>query len=297
MDKAGRGILYLCTTPIGNLEDITLRVLKVLNEVDFIAAEDTRHTLKLLNHYDISKPLISYHEHSRREKSMEIIALLKEGKNVAYCSDAGMPGISDPGADLIRLARDEGIQATVLPGPSASLTALVLSGLPTERFVFEGFLPRDKKQRVKRLDRLAREERTIILYEAPHRVRQTIKDLYSHLGNRRISIVRELTKLHEEVLSTSLEEATAYYDDKAPRGEYVLVLEGRSPESDLEEDRAGYAGISIEDHIRRYMQAGMTKMEAVKQAARDRGLPKSEVYAVSIEMDKGKIKSGSEDVK
>lgn len=284
MIKVGSGILYLCTTPIGNLEDITLRVLRVLNEVDYIAAEDTRHTLKLLNHYNISKPLISYHEHSRREKSMEIIALLKAGKNVAYCSDAGMPGISDPGAELIRLARDEGIQATLLPGPSASLTALVLSGLPTDRFVFEGFLPRDKKERAKRLEQLAREDRTIILYEAPHRIRQTLKDLYRQLGDRRISIVREITKLYEEVISMGLEEAAVYYDDNTPRGEFVLVLEGCRPEAGLEEGNSDYAGMSIEDHIRRYMETGLSKMEAVKRTARDRGLPKSEVYAVSIDM-------------
>lgn len=284
MIKVGSGILYLCTTPIGNLEDITLRVLRVLNEVDYIAAEDTRHTLKLLNHYNISKPLISYHEHSRREKSMEIIALLKAGKNVAYCSDAGMPGISDPGAELIRLARDEGIQATLLPGPSASLTALVLSGLPTDRFVFEGFLPRDKKERAKRLEQLAWEDRTIILYEAPHRIRQTLKDLYRQLGDRRISIVREITKLYEEVISMGLEEAAVYYDDNTPRGEFVLVLEGCRPGAGLEEGNSNYAGISIEDHIRRYMETGLSKMEAVKRTARDRGLPKSEVYAVSIDM-------------
>lgn len=217
MTTTGRGCLYLCGTPIGNLEDITLRALRILKEADFIAAEDTRHTMKLLNHYAVSKPLISYHEHNRREKGPYIIDLVQQGYQVALVSDAGMPGISDPGADLVQLAYQAGVSVTVVPGPSAALSALVLSSLSTQRFVFEGFLPRTKKQRQLRIQMLKTEERTVILYEAPHRLLSLLQDMLHTLGDRRVSIVRELTKIHEEVLVMSLQEAVNYYQERTPK--------------------------------------------------------------------------------
>jgi 16S rRNA (cytidine1402-2'-O)-methyltransferase len=282
MTSTSKGCLYLCGTPIGNLEDITLRALRILEEADYIAAEDTRHTLKLLNHYNISKPLISYHEHNKREKGPEIISLVQEGCQVAVVSDAGMPGISDPGADLVTLAHDAAVPVTVVPGPSAVLSALVLSGLSTESFAFEGFLPRERKLRQEKLQRLKLEERTIILYEAPHRLRSLLDEMLKFMGDRRVSIVRELTKLHEEVLPMSLEEAVQYYQETTPRGEFVLVLEGQ-PGNLLQMD---FSNISIEDHLRDYISSGLSKKEAVKQVARDRSLPKSQVYPFSIGIER-----------
>ncbi len=281
MSNSGRGCLYLCATPIGNLEDITLRSLRILREADYIAAEDTRHTLKLLNHYEISKPLISYHEHNRREKGPEIIALVQKGYQVALVSDAGMPGISDPGADLVQLAYEAKVAITVVPGPSAALSALVLSSFPTERFAFEGFLPRQKKQRQERINILRNEERTVIIYEAPHRLKSLLQDMYDILGNRRISIARELTKIHEEVLTMSLQEAVNHYCNQTPRGEFVVVLKGVQ----TSDQQKNFSQISIEDHIKEYLEAGMSKKEAVKQVAKDRNIPKSEVYPYSIGLD------------
>jgi 16S rRNA (cytidine1402-2'-O)-methyltransferase len=276
--NTSQGILYLCGTPIGNLEDITLRALRILKEVDYIAAEDTRHTLKLLNHFEITKPLISYHEHNRREKGPEIIAMVQQGQKVALVSDAGMPGISDPGADLVILAQEADIPITIVPGPSAALSALVLSGLSTERFAFEGFLPRENKERSERIQMLRQEERTIILYEAPHRLVSSLNDLLEGLGSRRISIVRELTKVYEEVLPMTLEDAVEYYKERTPKGEFVLVLEGIQKSSQQKD----FSQISIEDHLKGYLQAGMNKKEAVKQVAKDRAVSKSEVYPFSI---------------
>ena len=284
MDNKEKGILYLCGTPIGNLEDITLRALRVLGEVDYIAAEDTRHTLKLLNHFEISKPLISYHEHNRREKGPEIIAMVEQGLKVALVSDAGMPGISDPGADLIILAQNAKIPYTIIPGPSASISALVLSGLPTERFVFEGFLSREKKERQQQISELKQEERTIILYEAPHRIITTLRDLQIGLGNRRLSIVRELTKVYEEILATTMDEAVIYYEEKTPKGEFVLIIEGVQ----RTDKQNSFSDISIEEHLREYLQAGMDKKEAVKQVAKDRNIPKNEVYPFSIGLNEEK---------
>ena len=284
MDNKEKGILYLCGTPIGNLEDITLRALRVLGEVDYIAAEDTRHTLKLLNHFEISKPLISYHEHNRREKGPEIIAMVEQGLKVALVSDAGMPGISDPGADLIILAQNAKIPYTIIPGPSASISALVLSGLPTERFVFEGFLSREKKERQQQISDLKQEERTIILYEAPHRIITTLRDLQIGLGNRRLSIVRELTKVYEEILATTMDEAVIYYEEKTPKGEFVLIIEGVQ----RTDKQNSFSDISIEEHLREYLQAGMDKKEAVKQVAKDRNIPKNEVYPFSIGLNEEK---------
>lgn len=278
MNKRDKGILYLCGTPIGNLEDITLRVLRILKEVDYIAAEDTRHTLKLLNHFEISKPLISYHEHNKREKGPEIIAMIEKGHKIALVSDAGMPGISDPGADLVTLGHEAGIHVTILPGPSAALAALVLSGLSTERFAFEGFLPRDKKMLKLTMAKLKEEDRTIILYEAPHRIKSTLKELLAELGNRRLSIARELTKVYEEVLQFTLEEAIKYYGEENPRGEFVLIIEG-APQIDNDNK---FLNISIEDHLIEYLQAGMKKKDAIKQVAKDRNIPKNEVYPYSI---------------
>jgi len=278
MEKYRVGRLYLCATPIGNLEDITLRALRILRDVDIIAAEDTRRTLKLLNHYEISKPLISYHEHNKGEKGKEIVDMLKRGMNIALVSDAGMPGISDPGADLVVLATDAGITCTVVPGPSAALSALVLSGLSTKRFAFEGFLPREKKERREKLTRLKNESRTLIFYESPHRLVDVLKDMYSIFGSRRITLVRELTKIHEEVIPMDLKDAAAYYSDKSPRGEYVLVLEGKDSKSDL----ADYSSITVMEHLKAYLDAGMDKKEAIKQVAKDRGIPRNEVYKYSI---------------
>lgn len=282
MTSTEEGILYLCATPIGNLEDITLRALRIFREADYIAAEDTRHTIKLLNHFEISKPLISYHEHNKREKGPEIIKLVEQGCKVVLVSDAGMPAISDPGADLVVLAREAGVPTTIIPGPSAALSALVLSGLSTERFVFEGFLPREKKERRERIQSLGRDERTIIIYEAPHRLVSLLSDLQKDLGDRNITIVRELTKVYEEVLPMTLSQAVDYYKERTPRGEFVLVLEGAEKES-LAKD---FSQISIEDHLMEYLKAGFNKKEAVKQVAKDRNLPRNEVYPYSIGIDK-----------
>ncbi|MCM8901851.1 16S rRNA (cytidine(1402)-2'-O)-methyltransferase [Caldicoprobacter algeriensis] len=275
------GTLYICATPIGNLEDITLRALRILSEVDYIVAEDTRHTLKLLNHYGISKPLISYHEHNQRERGQRIIELLMQGYNVALVSDSGMPGISDPGIPLIGLARQNGIPVTVLPGPTASIAALVLSGMDTSRFVFEGFLPREKKDREARLEELKREQRTVILYEAPHRLVTTLKDMLDKLGNRKVAVVRELTKVHEEVIILNLEQMLEHFKEHPPKGEIVLILEGCTHQ-DIQDNNTW--NISIEEHIRQYMAQGFDKKEAVKQVAKVRGLPKSEVYKHSIDI-------------
>ena len=274
----GKGTLYLCATPIGNLEDITLRVIRTLKEVDYIVAEDTRHTLKLLNHLGISKPLISYHKYSSEHKEEQILSLLENGNNLAVVSDAGMPGISDPGEELVKLAYERDIHVTIIPGATAGLSALVLSGLPSSRFVFEGFLPRDRKLRKKVLNQLKDEERTIIIYEAPHHLLGTLKELNEYLGNRKIAIVRELTKIYEEVLHFALEEGIEYFSTNSPRGEFVLVIEGR--QENQEDDR--FSDISITDHILAYMDAGMSKKEAIKRVAADRGLPKNQVYKHSI---------------
>lgn len=276
----GLGTLYICATPIGNLEDITLRVLRTLREVDYIAAEDTRHTLKLLNHYGIAKPLISYHEHNQRERGQQIIELLIQGCNVALVSDSGMPGISDPGIPLIALARERGIPVTVVPGPTACISALVLSGMDASRFVFEGFLPKNKKDRDARLGQLKEEERTVILYEAPHRLTSTLEDLLSKLGNRRIAVVRELTKVHEEVLVLELERMLQHFKQHSPKGEMVLILEGLNRQ-DIKNDAWD---MSIEEHIKQYMSNGFDKKEAIKQVAKVRGLPKNEVYKHAIEI-------------
>lgn len=275
------GKLILCATPIGNLEDITIRVLNTLKEADYIAAEDTRHTLKLLNHYGINKPLISYHEHNKHRAGDRILELVAEGNNIALVSDAGMPGISDPGSDIIRQAWARGITPTVLPGPTAFATALVLSGLSTYRFVFEGFLPNKKGERDELLDGLKGEERTMIFYEAPHRLMDTLNEMSQIFGgDRQGAVLRELTKIHEEVVRGSLDEIIEIFNKRDIKGELVIVLEGLSPEDQLYR----FKDITIKEHIEKYMECGLSKKEAVKQVAKDRDIPKSQVYKHSIDI-------------
>ncbi|MCR5344787.1 MAG: 16S rRNA (cytidine(1402)-2'-O)-methyltransferase [Lachnospiraceae bacterium] len=272
------GTLYLCATPIGNLEDMTLRVLRILKEVDLIAAEDTRNSIKLLNHFEIKTPMTSYHEFNKIDKAYELVNLLKEGKNIALITDAGMPGISDPGEELVRICYEEGVPVTVCPGASAAVTALTLSGLKTRRFAFEAFLPKDKKERKRVLDELKNETRTIIIYEAPHHLLKTLKELYDTLGCRKLSVVKELTKLHETVNRTTIEEAISYYTENEPKGEYVLVIEGKSKEECENEIREKYENMTIEDHVKMYVDTGMEKKEAMKVVAKERGLTKRDVY-------------------
>ncbi|MBP5608046.1 MAG: 16S rRNA (cytidine(1402)-2'-O)-methyltransferase [Lachnospiraceae bacterium] len=272
------GVLFLCATPIGNLGDITARVLETLENADIIAAEDTRGSLKLLNHFGIKTPLTSYHEYNKYDKAETLIAKMREGKNIALITDAGTPCISDPGETLVAMCIEEGIRVSSLPGPAACITALTLSGLPARRFCFEAFLPADKKERRRILDELKDETRTIILYEAPHHLRGTLAELYDTLGDRRIALCRELTKRFEEVMHMTVSEALQYYEENDPRGEYVLVLEGRDSGELLQERRASWDSISIADHVAKYEQEGMDHKSALKQVALDRGIPKREVY-------------------
>ncbi|MDO4633455.1 MAG: 16S rRNA (cytidine(1402)-2'-O)-methyltransferase [Eubacteriales bacterium] len=272
------GKLYLCATPIGNLEDITFRVLRTLKEVDLIAAEDTRNSIKLLNHFEISTPMTSYHEFNKIDKAYDLIRRMQEGKNIALITDAGTPGISDPGEDLVRLCYEAGIEVTSLPGPAACITALTLSGLPTRRFCFEAFLPSEKKERQKILEELVTETRTIIVYEAPHRLVKTLDELHQTLGERRATICRELTKKHETAFTTTLFEALTYYKEHAPLGECVIVIEGKSRKELEEEARQVWESMSVEEHMEHYLSQGMDKKAAMKQVARDRGVSKREIY-------------------
>lgn len=272
------GTLFLCATPIGNLGDITSRVLDTLQEVDMIAAEDTRNSLKLLNHFHIRTPLTSYHEYNKVEKAEQILCWLREGKNIALVTDAGTPAISDPGEVLVEKCLKEGIPVTSLPGCCACITALTLSGLSTRRFCFEGFLPSDKKEKREILEELKRETRTMILYEAPHHLRKTLAGLYEVLGERRITLCRELTKRFETIFPTTLAEAIAFYEENAPRGEYVLVIEGMSREGQRKEEQKSWAQLSIEEHMNFYEEQGMDRKEAMKKVAADRGIGKREVY-------------------
>ena len=273
-----QGTLYLCATPIGNLEDITMRVLRVLQEVDVIAAEDTRNSIKLLNHFQIKTPMTSYHEYNKIEKGQDLVRQLLEGKNIALITDAGTPGISDPGEELVKMCYEAGVTVTSLPGPAACITALTLSGLGTRRFCFEAFLPADKKERTAILEELKEETRTIIVYEAPHHLCRTLKQLYETLGNRKITLCKELTKRYENAFATTLEEAMAFYDSNEPKGEYVLVIEGKS-RADIEaEKRDSFSSMAIEEHMELYLSKGMDKKEAMKQVAKDRGISKRDVY-------------------
>ena len=272
------GTLFLCATPIGNLGDMTPRVVETLKVVDLIAAEDTRNSIKLLNHFNIHTPMTSYHEYNKVEKAKQLTALLLEGKNIALITDAGTPAISDPGEVLVRMCRERESTVTSLPGPAACITALTLSGLSTRRFCFEGFLPADKKERRAVLEELKEESRTMVLYEAPHHLVHTLEELFEVLGDRKLAVCRELTKRYETVVSTTLSGALAHYRENAPRGEYVLVLEGRSLAHKREEEIAQWQSMSIEEHMSFYLTKGMERKEAMKQVAKDRGVGKREIY-------------------
>lgn len=273
-----QGILYLCATPIGNLEDMTFRAVRVLKEVDLIAAEDTRNSIKLLNHFDIHTPMTSYHEYNKFDKGKELVARLREGKNVALITDAGMPGISDPGEELVKMCAEAGITVTALPGACACVTALTLSGLGTRRFAFEAFLPGDKKERRQALDGLKNETRTIVLYEAPHRLARTLEELLETLGNRRISVCRELTKKHETIFRTDLEKALSRYREEEPRGECVLVIEGKPEEELIREKQEAWKEMTPEQHVGMYESQGIPRKEAMRLAAKDRGVSRREIY-------------------
>ena len=275
----------MVATPIGNLEDITLRALRILKEADIIAAEDTRQTLKLLNHFGIKNTLVSYYEHNKAEKGNYLIGQLLEGRNVVLVSDAGTPGISDPGEDLVRLAADNGIPVTLIPGPSAVIAGVVLSGLPSGRFAFEGFLPVNRRARRERLESVSRDTRTLVFYEAPHKLIHTLKDLRDVFGNRRVAIARELTKRFEEVWRTTLDEAVARYEKETPKGEFVLILEGADERGLQEEEKKSWEDISIEEHVRMYTDSGLDKKEAMKRVAEDRGISKREVYSSLLGKD------------
>jgi len=272
------GVLYLCATPIGNLGDITERVVETLKTVDLIAAEDTRNSIRLLNHFDIHTPMTSYHEYNKVEKAKELVGQLAAGKNIALVTDAGTPGISDPGEVLVRFCQESGIPVTALPGACACITALTLSGLSTRRFCFEGFLPAEKKERREILEDLQNESRTIILYEAPHHLLKTLADLRDVLGDRRLTLCRELTKKFETVLPTTLEQALFNYRTEEPRGEYVLVLEGKSLQAQKQETQDSWRELSIEEHLAYYQKMGMDAKSAMKQVAKDRGVGKREIY-------------------
>lgn len=272
------GTLYLCATPIGNLNDITPRVLETLQEVDVIAAEDTRNSIKLLNHFEIHTPMTSYHEYNKVEKADQLIGMLRNGKDIALITDAGTPAISDPGEVLVAKCIEAGVPVTSLPGCCACITALTLSGLATRRFCFEGFLPSDKREKKYILEELKTETRTIILYEAPHRLKRTLVELYEALGERKITLCRELTKRFETVLPTTLEKAISYYEVNEPRGEYVLVLEGISRDRILQDKQQEWETMSIAEHMQLYLDQNIEKKEAMKKVAIDRGISKRDVY-------------------
>lgn len=278
MEETMQGKLYLCATPIGNLEDITYRVLRTLKEVDLIAAEDTRNSIKLLNHFDIHTPMTSYHEYNKIEKAEVLIRKMQEGTNIALITDAGTPGISDPGEDLVRMCYETGIEVTSLPGPAACITALTLSGLPTRRFSFEAFLPSDKKERQAVLAELVNETRTIILYEAPHRLVKTLNELLETLGNRKMTLCRELTKKHETAFVSTIEDILKFYETQEPKGECVLVIEGKSRAELVQEERAKWEEMTIPEHMDIYLNQGMDKKEAMKAVAKDRGVSKRDIY-------------------
>ena len=278
------GKLYLVPTPIGNLKDITLRALEILKEVDIIAAEDTRQSLRLLNHFDIKKPLISYHQHNENSKGENLLQRLKNGENIALVTDAGTPGISDPGSVIVLRCIEEGLPFEVLPGATAVTTALVYSGLDTSAFIFRGFIPRENKERRLLVDELKDRRETIIFYEAPHRLRETLSFLKDNFNGRNIAICRELTKLHEEVIRVNIENAVKYYEENEPRGEYVLVLQGKSEEEIIRDKQSVWEHLTIEEHIIKYVNEGLSKKEAVKKVAKERNMPKSEVYEHSIDL-------------
>lgn len=273
-----KGTLYLCATPIGNLEDMTFRCVRILKEVDLIAAEDTRNSIKLLNHFGIKTSMTSYHEYNKIEKGRKLVERLLQGENIALITDAGTPGISDPGEELVAMCREAGVTVTAVPGAAACVAALTISGLGTRRFAFEAFLPTEKKERQAVLKEMQEETRTIVLYEAPHRLVKTLQILADNLGDRQVRICRELTKKHETVFAAALSEALAFYQEHEPRGEYVLVIEGKSREEILEEEHSRWDSVSVEEHMGIYQKQGMDKKTAMKQVAKDRGVSKREIY-------------------
>lgn len=277
------GKLYLCATPIGNLEDITLRVLRILNEVDLIGAEDTRHSIKLLNHFEIKTPMTSYHEYNKVDKAKYLVSQMQEGKNIALISDAGTPGISDPGEELVRQCVEAGIEVSSLPGPAACITALTMSGMSTRRFAFEAFLPSDKKERAMVLSELVQETRTIILYEAPHHLLRTLIELREVIGNRKISICRELTKKYEEAKQSDIDSMIEFYNQRDPKGEFVLVIEGKSFKEKIKEKQDRWLEMTILEHLNFYMEQGINKKDAMKHVAKDRGISKRDVYQANLE--------------
>lgn len=277
------GKLYLCATPIGNLEDITFRVVRILKEVDLIAAEDTRHSIKLLNHFEIKTPMTSYHEFNKYDKADYLIGKMLEGQNIALITDAGTPGISDPGEELVKKAYKANIEVTSLPGAVACITAITMSGLSTRRFAFEAFLPHEKKERNRILTELKKETRTIVMYESPHRLKRTLLELYDILEDRDISICREMTKKYEVVSQTTLTAAISFYQENEPKGEYVLVIAGKSAAELEEEEQAGWLKLSIEEHMKHYLNKGMNQKESMKAVAVDRRITKREVYQYLIE--------------
>lgn len=279
------GRLYLCATPIGNLEDITFRVLRTLKEADLIAAEDTRNSIKLLNHFDIHTPMTSYHEYNKIEKGRQLVEKLLAGADIALITDAGTPGISDPGEELVAMCCEAGIEVSALPGPAACITALTISGLSTRRFAFEAFLPTDKKERAAVLEELMAETRTIVLYEAPHRLCRTLEELYDALGDRRASLCRELTKKHETAFRSTLEGLLAYYRDNDPKGECVLVIEGRDRKQMEREKQQEWSRMPLREHMAYYEEQGLSGKEAMKQVARDRGVGKRDIYRQLLDME------------
>ncbi len=272
------GTLYLCATPIGNLEDITFRVLRTLKEVDLIAAEDTRNSIKLLNHFEIKTPMTSYHEFNKIEKAYQLVDKLKSGMNIALITDAGTPGISDPGEDIVRICYEEGVPVTSLPGAAACITALTMSGRPTRRFAFEAFLPRDKKERADVIEELKNETRTIIIYEAPHHLIKTVTELYEALGDRELTVCRELTKKHENKMQTTFSQLLEYSRENEPRGEYVLIICGRSRDEMKKEQQKSWEAMSIEEHMQIYESQGIDHKDAMKRVAKDRGVSKRDIY-------------------
>lgn len=276
------GKLYLCATPIGNLEDMTYRVVRTLEEADLIAAEDTRNSIKLLNHFNIQTPMTSYHEYNKIEKGKKLVERMQAGETIALITDAGTPGISDPGEELVKMCYEAGIEVTSLPGAAACITALTLSGLSTRRFAFEAFLPIDKKEKQEVLSELINETRTIILYEAPHRLVKTLKELAEILGDRKITVCRELTKKHETAFRTTIYEAVSYYEVHEPKGECVLVIEGKSRRELREEAIAKWEEMTIEEHMDYYREQGIEKKEAMKKVAKDRGIGKRDVYQMLL---------------
>lgn len=272
------GILYLCATPIGNLEDMTYRCVRILKEVDLIAAEDTRNSIKLLNHFEIDTPMTSYHEFNKIEKAHTLLAALKDGKNIAVITDAGTPGISDPGEELVAMCYEEDIEVNAVPGAAACITAVTSSGQACRRFSFEAFLPKDKKERARVLEEMQQETRTMIVYEAPHHLRATLQELYQALGDRNITLCRELTKRYEEKKKMTLAQAVDYYRENDPRGEYVLVIAGKSKEEVMQEEQSRWEDLSIEEHMQIYLDQDYSKKDAMKAVAKDRGVSKRDIY-------------------